>query len=127
MGIGDSLMSGLNSRIPHLSPVAGLPSEVKKPEFRGGAFISGADDDATSVGSIMSKYNPSISGLSRGNASMIYCYGPICPAGSKFVPFEPETTGLNAAQSGAWTTLQNTFNQLKYLGMFSQWAAGRWY
>ena len=116
MGIGDSLMSGLNSRIPHLSQVAG---EVKKPEFRGGAFISGADDDATSVGSIMSKYNPSISGLSRGNASMIYCYGPICPAGSKFVPFEPETTGLNAAQSGAWTTLQNTLNQLKYLGMLS--------
>jgi hypothetical protein len=49
---------------------------------------------------------------------MIYCYGPICPAGTRFVPFEPESLGLNAAQSGAWTTFENTYNQIKYLDKY---------
>ena len=117
IGIGDSLMTGLNSRIPHTLPAGNIPTH-KGPEFRGGNFITGADADATSVGQILSHYNPSVCGLSKGNTSLIFCYGPICAAGTKAVPFEPESTGLNAAQSGSWTTLHNTFNQLKYLDIY---------
>jgi hypothetical protein len=117
MGIGDSLMTGLNSRIPH-SLTAKDISSVNHPEFRGGNFITGGDSDATSVGNLLKFYNRDVCGLSRGNTSLIYCYGPVCPAGSRLVPFEPESTGLNAAQSGAWTTLHNLYNQLKYLDLY---------
>jgi hypothetical protein len=117
MALGDSLMTGLNSRVPHKMPYNGI-IEGKSPEFRGGSFVMGGDPDSTSVGKMLAHYNPSLAGLSHGNTSLIYCYGPICPAGSRFVPFEPEATGLNAAQSGSWTTIHNTYNQLKYLDRY---------
>ena len=121
MAMGDSLTAGLNSRASHkITPqedLGLLPGTHSSTEFRGANWITGADPDSSSVGSIISHYNPSLSGLSRGNSSFLYCYGPICPAGGKF-PYEPSIMGLNAAQSGSWTTLYNTFNQLNYLDTF---------
>ena len=110
-------MAGLNSRVPHHLPMADWLSGYDT-EFRGSNYITGGDSDSSSVGRILAHYNPSINGLSHGNTSMIYCYGPICPAGSNHIPFVPEALGLNAAQSGAWTTFQNTFNQIKYLDLY---------
>ncbi len=52
MAIGDSLMAGLNSRIPHLAPVNGIISN-KNPEARGGSLVTGGDPDATSVGKLI--------------------------------------------------------------------------
>jgi hypothetical protein len=92
MAMGDSLTAGLNSRVTLPPPVANklIPSSQSSTEFRGASWISGGDPDSTSVGKILSFYNPSLSGLSRGNSSFLYCYGPICPAGKKF-PYEPAT------------------------------------
>lgn len=117
MAMGDSLTAGLNSRVPHAQIAKLIPSSHSSTEFRGASWLMGADDDSTSVGSILSHYNPSLAGLSRGNSSFLYCFGPICPAGRKF-PYEPAIMGLNAAQSGSWTSLYNTFNQLKYLDKY---------
>lgn len=117
MAMGDSLTAGLNSRVPHAQVQKWLPSSNSSREFRGGSWITGADPDSSSVGRILSFYNPSLTGLSRGNSSFLYCYGPICPAGKRF-PYEPSVMGLNAAQSGSWTSLYNTFNQLRYLDKY---------
>jgi phospholipase B1 len=78
----------------------------------------GGDRDVSSVARMLMHYNPSLAGASRGNTSFIFCYGPICPAGTPFLPFEPESTGLNAAQSGSWTNEHNTENQFKYLDTY---------
>ena len=117
MAMGDSLTSGLNSRIPHSKFDQMLPRSKASNEFRGGSLITGGDPDSTSVGKILSHYSPSLSGLSRGNSTFLYCYGPICPAGT-ILPYEPDVMGLNAAQSGSWTTIYNTFNQLNYLDKY---------
>jgi phospholipase B1 len=117
MAMGDSLTAGLNSRVVNRQNLGLIPSSNSSTEFRGGSWLMGGDPDSTSVGNILSFYNPSLSGLSKGNCSFLYCYGPICPAGRRF-PYEPASMGLNAAQSGSWTTLYNTFNQLKYLDKY---------
>ncbi|KAI8921463.1 hypothetical protein BC831DRAFT_477134, partial [Entophlyctis helioformis] len=120
MVMGDSLAAGLNSRFLHDPRYADRAFKSKTPseEFRGASFVTGADADAFSVAKALQRFQPrnrELLGVSRGNASFAFCYGPICPAGSLFQPFNPPVYGLNAAQSGSWVTDSNLDNQLKYI------------
>ena len=81
-------------------------------------MVTGGDDNAFSIGKAIERYNPSVAGLSHGSNKFAYCYGPICPSGSIFQPFNPTAFGLNAAQSGAWVTKGNINNQFKYLDRY---------
>ena len=119
MGIGDSVMAGLNSDIPLIPEMTNPKCRklIKKVESRGASFASGGDAKF-SVANGIKKYNPNVIGLSYGASEFEFCYGPICPMGTFLQPFNVPSLGLSAAQSGAWVTRCNIDNQFKYYDLF---------
>ncbi|KAJ3306658.1 hypothetical protein HDU76_004770 [Blyttiomyces sp. JEL0837] len=118
MGIGDSVMAGMNSRTILAQQIANRFLN----EDRGVNFATGGDNDSISVGAMFRQFNPYMKGLSYGTRDFEYCYGDLCPSRSFIMPDNVAVQGLNAAESGAWVlNWQNQVNYIKqYLPSFTQ-------
>ncbi|KAI9357700.1 hypothetical protein DFJ73DRAFT_774726 [Zopfochytrium polystomum] len=97
MGIGDSILAGFASRVTDLTY---LLSHNPLYEYRGVNLATGGDSDSTSLGNLMKHYSPTLKGLSHGERTIDFCYGPICPV--VILGDDVPVQGLSAAESGAW-------------------------